>query len=87
MSDDLDDQVGFEYLIGGKRYRLSKAGVGSNCYFCGAPPPVRFLYWSLLLRLDGTVGPTSYYPQCEACQDRPRHVLEAIIANGGKMPD
>ncbi len=89
MLGNLADNVGKDYTFGGKKYRLAKTGASSGdpCFFCGEPPPTRYIYWTMFLSFDGTVGPARFYAQCTACHERPKHVLDAIIANGGKMPD
>ncbi len=78
MSDHSDDL----FSLLGEAFTASPP-----CYFCSDPGPCRFLYWTMKLLFDGTTTPAQFYHQCSACAARPKHVLDAIIANGGKMPD
>jgi hypothetical protein len=88
MSDELDDHLGEIFDVGGKKYRLGKSGVSStdSCFFCGDPGPCRFIHWTAQM-IQGVVVSPCFFPQCAACHDRPKHILDAIIACSGKMAD
>lgn len=86
--ENFDDLLGRVFEIGQKKYRLAKASASSTdkCFFCGDTGPCRFIYWTAQM-IQGVVVSPCFFPQCAACHDRPKHVLDAIIACGGKMAD
>lgn len=88
MSDEFDDQVGAEFVVNGVRYRMGKLCDSrvTPCYFCGAPGPCHFMHWTAMM-FDGVVYSPRFFPMCGECDKRPKHILDAIIANGGKMAD
>lgn len=60
-----------------------------DCAFCGefadawadfTVPKVLTVFGHVLQCLDA-------YPICRSCSGRPRHILEAIVAAGFRMPD